>query len=77
MKNLEEREIKQFSEFEEVTPESSQNLITDKGRFTVGALFQAVSDNFKNVASKERSLSLLSSFRSYKTAKLCRTNTAI
>lgn len=52
MKNLEEREIKQFSEFEEVTPESSQNLITDKGRFTVGALFQAVSDNFKNVASK-------------------------
>ena len=30
MKNLEEREIKQFSEFEEVTPESSQNLITDK-----------------------------------------------
>ena len=68
MKNLEEREIKQFSEFEEVTPESSQNLITDKGRFTVGALFQAVSDNFKNVAS---------SFRSCKTAKLCRTNTAI
>ena len=42
MKNLEEREIKQFSEFEEVTPESSQNLITDKGRFTVGALFNAV-----------------------------------
>lgn len=42
MRNLEEREIKQFSEFTEVTPESSQNLITDKGRFTVGALFSAV-----------------------------------
>ena len=42
MRNLEEKEIKQFSEFEEVTPESSQNLITDKGRFTVGALFNAV-----------------------------------
>ena len=42
MKNLEEKEIKQFSEFEEVTPESSQNLITDKGRFTLGALFNAV-----------------------------------
>ena len=42
MRNLEEREIKQFSEFTEVTPESSQNLITDKGRFTVGALFNAV-----------------------------------
>ena len=42
MRNLEEKEIKQFSEFEEVTPESSQNLITDKGRFTVGALFSAV-----------------------------------
>ena len=42
MKNLEEKEIKQFSEFTEVTPESSQNLITDKGRFTVGALFNAV-----------------------------------
>lgn len=42
MKNLEEKEIKQFSEFTEVTPESSQNLITDRGRFTVGALFNAV-----------------------------------
>lgn len=42
MRNLEEKEIKQFSEFEEVTPESSQNLITDKGRFTVGALYNAV-----------------------------------
>ena len=42
MRNLEEKEIKQFSEFTEVTPESSQNLITDKGRFTVGALFNAV-----------------------------------
>ena len=42
MRNLEEKEIKQFSEFEEVTPESSQNLITDKGHFTVGALFSAV-----------------------------------
>ena len=42
MRNLEEKEIKQFSEFTEVTPESSQNLITDKGRFTVGALFSAV-----------------------------------
>ena len=42
MRNLEEKEIKQFSEFTEVTPESSQNLITDKGRFTVGALYNAV-----------------------------------
>ena len=42
MRNLEEKEIKQFSEFDEVTPESSQNLITDKGRFTVGALYNAV-----------------------------------
>ena len=42
MKNLEEKEIKQFAEFDEVTPESSQNLITDKGRFTLGALFNAV-----------------------------------
>lgn len=42
MRNLEEKEIKQFSEFTEVTPESSQNLITDKGRFTVGTLFNAV-----------------------------------
>lgn len=42
MRNLEEREIRQFSEFTEVTPESSQNLITDKGRFTVGALYNAV-----------------------------------
>ena len=40
--NIEENEIKQFSEFEEVTPQSSQNLITDAGRFSVGALYNAV-----------------------------------
>ena len=39
---LKETEIKQFAEFDEITPESSQNLITDKGRFTVGALYKAV-----------------------------------
>lgn len=40
--NLEEKEIKQFEEFDEITPESSQNLITDKGRFTLGTLYNAV-----------------------------------
>ena len=40
--NLEEKEIKQFEEFDEITPESSQNLITDKGRFSLGTLYNAV-----------------------------------
>lgn len=40
--NIEENEIKQFSEFDEVTPQSTQNLITDGGRFSVGALYNAV-----------------------------------
>ena len=40
--NLEEKEIKQFEEFDEISPESSQNLITDKGRFTLGTLYNAV-----------------------------------
>ncbi|GEM_PF-6370675 len=40
--NLEEKEIKQFEEFDEVSPESSQNLITDKGRFSLGTLYNAV-----------------------------------
>ena len=42
MANLEEKEIKQFEEFDEVSPESSQNLITDKGRFSLGTLYNAV-----------------------------------
>ena len=56
MKNLEEKEIKQFSEFEEVTPESDQNLITDKGRFTLGTLYGAIVDyisEFINSAAAE------------------------
>lgn len=50
--NVEEREIKQFSEFDEITPESTQNLITDKGRFTVGTLYNAVLEYIRNLVSE-------------------------
>ena len=49
--NVEEREIKQLEEFEEITPESSQNLITDQGRFTVGSLYNAVLEYIRDLVS--------------------------
>ena len=49
--NVEEREIKQLEEFEEITPESSQNLITDNGRFTLGSLYNAVLEYIRDLVS--------------------------
>ncbi len=40
--DLEGKEIKEFSEFDEITPNSTHNIITDAGRCSVGALFTAV-----------------------------------
>ena len=39
--DLEGKEIKEFSEFDEITPNSTHNIITDAGRCSVGALFAA------------------------------------
>ncbi len=41
---IDEKQIKDFSEFAEVAPTSTHNLITDKGRCSVGAFFEAMVD---------------------------------
>lgn len=57
---LKETEIKQFAEFDEVSPESSQNMITDKGRFTVGALYKAVAANMDTTEYRALKLKVFS-----------------
>ena len=41
---IDKKDIKEFAEFEETVPTATHNLITDKGRFSVSALYNAVAD---------------------------------
>ena len=41
---IDKKDIKEFAEFPETVPTATHNLITDKGRFTVSALYNAVAE---------------------------------
>ena len=46
---IDKKDIKEFAEFEETVPTATHNLITDKGRFSVSALYNAVADYVRSL----------------------------
>ena len=76
---IDTKDIKEFAEFEETVPTATHNLITDKGRFSVSALYNAVADYVRELfadsvataaASAENAAACATSAENSKTAAL-------
>ena len=76
---IDKKDIKEFAEFEETVPTATHNLITDKGRFSVSALYNAVADYVRSLfedsvataaASAENAAACATSAENSKTAAL-------